>query len=553
MTKPAGSRIWTRREWMAYTAAGAVASQLPAGEAFGQAAAPDDSRPIDPADFARADQIIANAQFRPCVELGPGDNSFGTAGQLRVAPTPQARANATLDSARLAASLNSSNSLTGDVEFAEAGLRQVASGQSVDTGRVPASFSISQSNPGLQDGRVFDGIVARLKLWSRDRPPTYSFIGGEQRHRDLVVRAFAEWKQWTCLDFRPGGFNADIRISFVSGRGHYSLIGTDCSNRQFSPNGSGQGESTNIDVRDPFSSLYGTILHELGHAIGFAHEHQNPEQGLKWREELAYAYFARTQGWNRSKTFANVIDKLSNPREYALTPRDRKSIMHYFFPRELLLDNQDVPVLANQQLSPVDKSFAQRQYGCSGGRNTESETAEKEPIDEKEEVVVEKSAREKLSTASAITLEKSDVGSDRSRSNEFRARGELHLYELNIGEAAEYEIATLPDSPTAAWLEVHRAAPFSIDRAIAISQPGSAGKILQGYVKVRLDPGKYYVVAGAFDHRAVGPYRVQFARADKKLIKNPWDDFVKGIEKSQSNVSAIQKEIREKQDKFFQF
>ena len=36
-----------------------------------------------------------------------------------------------------------------------------------------------------------------------------------------------------------------------------------------------------------------TAIHEIGHTLGFPHEHQNPHAGIVWDEEAVYAALAQ--------------------------------------------------------------------------------------------------------------------------------------------------------------------------------------------------------------------------------------------------------------------
>ena len=80
-----------------------------------------------------------------------------------------------------------------------------------------------------------------------------------------------------------------------------------------------------------------TALHEIGHAIGFHHEHQNPNAGIVWNEDAVYDYFARTQTppWDKAKTDHNILNKI-DPLTVDGSDWDPNSIMHYSFRRGLI-------------------------------------------------------------------------------------------------------------------------------------------------------------------------------------------------------------------------
>jgi hypothetical protein len=94
--------------------------------------------------------------------------------------------------------------------------------------------------------------------------------GGTVADRAEVRAAAAEWSRYANIDFEEvESGDAEIRCQFydVSGDdGSWSHIGTDANSLE-------QEEATmNIGWPDD----YRRSLHELGHALGLIHEHQNP-------------------------------------------------------------------------------------------------------------------------------------------------------------------------------------------------------------------------------------------------------------------------------------
>jgi hypothetical protein len=74
-----------------------------------------------------------------------------------------------------------------------------------------------------------------------------------------------------------------------------------------------------------------TALHEIGHTLGFPHEHQNPNAGIVWDEEAVYRALAQPPNrWDRAKTFHNIIRKIDADTVQG-SSWDPDSIMHYPF------------------------------------------------------------------------------------------------------------------------------------------------------------------------------------------------------------------------------
>ena len=54
------------------------------------------------------------------------------------------------------------------------------------------------------------------------------------------------------------------------------------------------------------------ILHEFGHAIGLAHEHQNPAGGIQWNEQVVITDLAGAPNfWDEPTVRHNVLEKYS--------------------------------------------------------------------------------------------------------------------------------------------------------------------------------------------------------------------------------------------------
>ena len=198
---------------------------------------------------------------------------------------------------------------------------------------------------------------------------TGPFAGDESQHA-VVRRAFEIWKDigigliFTEVDDID---EAELRIGFRHGQGSWSYIGKDALR-------AGQSERTmnfGWRINAPGPNGLDTALHEIGHAIGFHHEHQNPNAGIVWDEEAVYDYFARTQRppWNRAKTNSNVLDKI-DPLTVDGSDWDPNSIMHYPFQRGLIRQPERYRTRAlvpAAGLSDRDRQVVRQLYPVVGG------------------------------------------------------------------------------------------------------------------------------------------------------------------------------------------
>ena len=161
------------------------------------------------------------------------------------------------------------------------------------------------------------------------------------------------------LEFIDNGAAANVRISFDSNTGAWSLVGTDCLRSR-------PGEATmNLGWFD-----VPTTIHEFGHMLGMIHEHQNPRgQKIQWNDAAVYAWAKRDQGWNKQQTDTNILDKYDvatlNGSSF-----DPQSIMLYFFGPELTTNN--VGTKQNLRYSGMDVEWIHQMYPTEHGETPAS-------------------------------------------------------------------------------------------------------------------------------------------------------------------------------------
>jgi hypothetical protein len=172
-----------------------------------------------------------------------------------------------------------------------------------------------------------DGRNVRLANGTIQRRPWKT----SNAEKDIVRNAFEVWRR-VGIGLRFEEVNsrdeAEIRIGFERGDGAWSYVGRDIIDLNL-----GRNERTMNFGWDltRHSREIDTAVHEIGHTLGFPHEHQNPIAGIVWDEEAVYAALAGSPNfWSRDKTFHNIIRKIA-PDTVQGSEWDSNSVMHYPF------------------------------------------------------------------------------------------------------------------------------------------------------------------------------------------------------------------------------
>lgn len=220
----------------------------------------------------------------------------------------------------------------------------------------------------LDAGRAF--LIRYIeKKWVNNTVLHYYFFDaptswkGSATQKDEVKKAFQKWKQLGIgLEFEEVNdpTAAEIRIGFMRGSS-WSYIGRDVID--FDVPLTERTMNFGWDLTTPHGK--DTALHEIGHAMGFPHEHQNPNAGIVWDVDAVNSYFSGPpNNWDESTIFNNILRKISLA-DVTGSNWDKDSIMHYSFNAGLIISPQEYqsnPLIPAPGLSEFDIKEARKFY-----------------------------------------------------------------------------------------------------------------------------------------------------------------------------------------------
>jgi hypothetical protein len=168
--------------------------------------------------------------------------------------------------------------------------------------------------------------------------------------RSKILQVAKAWSAICNVDFVEA---SDPIVRITRDRtGYWSYLGTDIL-------GIPRGEATmNLQgfTEHTSDAEYARVVkHEVGHTMGFPHEHMRPELVAKLDVNKTIQYFKRNQGWNRNEVIAQVLTPLNEASIRGTPQADDTSIMCYQLPGSITKDG--LPIRGGDDINQIDADF----------------------------------------------------------------------------------------------------------------------------------------------------------------------------------------------------
>ena len=216
---------------------------------------------------------------------------------------------------------------------------------------------------------------------------TIEFLDGWtfRDERNLVEKAVRDWVTGSNIVpvFVSSG-KSDIRVKFDNtGTGNWHVKTDNVGAPRGDRNAHWNSNAYTMYLTTDFS--YGTVLHEVGHALGLLHEHLNPKflEYFKWRGNTSLPQYGTTEFYKKvgkSVGISSIEDIYHNLFEIREVDEERsffdqESVMTYYISNEFIElrpnapssivsafeNNQGIP--QNSELSKGDRAFIVQCYG----------------------------------------------------------------------------------------------------------------------------------------------------------------------------------------------
>lgn len=174
--------------------------------------------------------------------------------------------------------------------------------------------------------------------------------------RNRIMGHFNAWGEFSNVVLSWVQSGGDIRVARNEG-GYYSYLGSDI---RMIPRNQHTMMLGGFSDRTTESEMRRVAAHELGHSLGFPHEHLRRSLIERLDVNKVLAYFRQTQGWSDATTRSNVLTPLEERSIMGSDLTDDTSLMCYGLPASITRDGKPIP--GGGDFSKTDREFANRLY-----------------------------------------------------------------------------------------------------------------------------------------------------------------------------------------------
>lgn len=215
------------------------------------------------------------------------------------------------------------------------------------------------ASPAAEPGEPATAREGYELLWAPGSRLRVRFLDGDPLLHRRVLRLAQIWSAYANISFEASeDEDAEVRISFEEGQGSWAYEGTTCLKvplRERTMNLNWFRAGSPIDEIEPY------VLHEFGHILGLAHEHNNPDSGIVWNKKRAYEEMGGPPNyWSKEITDQMLFTTWRRDRFPFTKPFDPMSISTFPIPDTFTKDGLSIG--RNGMISAGDREFISRLY-----------------------------------------------------------------------------------------------------------------------------------------------------------------------------------------------